>query len=323
MPLLLREEEVQALLSVGDAIEALERTFRAQAEGRAVNLPRQRVRWPGGTLHVMAAGDLGSGYVGLKAYTAVGGQTRFVVLLFHAESGELLAIIEADRLGRLRTGAATGLATRYLARPDARVVGMIGAGRQAATQLMAVCAVRPIAEARVYSPTPERRAAFAHRMRETLGIPVQAVERPEAAVEGADILITITSAREPVLRGAWLRPGVHLNAAGSNALLRRELDEEAIARADLIVIDSRAQGQIEAGDFLEPLERGRLQWERVYELRDVVAGRVGRAHPEQITMFKSLGIALEDIAVAAVAYERARAQGAGERIRFLEDLLPD
>jgi ornithine cyclodeaminase/alanine dehydrogenase-like protein (mu-crystallin family) len=323
MPLLLREEEMQALLSVGDAIEALERTFRAQAEGRAVNLPRQRVRWPGGTLHVMAAGDLGSGYVGLKAYTAVGGQTRFVVLLFHAESGELLAIIEADRLGRLRTGAATGLATRYLARPDARVVGMIGAGRQAATQLMAVCAVRPIAEARVYSPTPERRAAFAHRMRETLGIPVQAVERPEAAVEGADILITITSAREPVLRGAWLRPGVHLNAAGSNALLRRELDEEAIARADLIVIDSRAQGQIEAGDFLEPLERGRLQWERVYELRDVVAGRVGRAHPEQITLFKSLGIALEDIAVAAVAYERARAQGAGERIRFLEDLLPD
>jgi len=343
MPLLLREEEVQALLSVGDAIEALERTFRAQAEGRAVNLPRQRVRWPGGTLHVMAAGDLGSGYVGLKAYTAVGGQTRFVVLLFHAESGELLAIIEADRLGRLRTGAATGLATRYLARPDARVVGMIGAGRQAATQLMAVCAVRPIAEARVYSPTPERRAAFAHRMRETLGIPVQAVERPEAAVEGADILITITSAREPVLRGAWLRPGVHLNAAGSNALLRRELDEEAIARADLIVIDSRAQGQIEAGDFLEPLividsrvqgqieagdfleplERGRLQWERVYELRDVVAGRVGRAHPEQITLFKSLGIALEDVAVAAVAYERARAQGAGERIRFLEDLLPD
>jgi ornithine cyclodeaminase/alanine dehydrogenase-like protein (mu-crystallin family) len=323
MPLLLREEEVQALLSVGDAIEALERTFRAQAEGRAVNLPRQRVRWPGGTLHVMAAGDLGSGYVGLKAYTAVGGQTRFVVLLFHAERGELLAIIEADRLGRLRTGAATGLATRYLARPDARVVGMIGAGRQAATQLMAVCAVRPIAEARVYSPTPERRAAFAHRMRETLGIPVQAVERPEAAVEGADILITITSAREPVLRGAWLRPGVHLNAAGSNALLRRELDEEAIARADLIVIDSRAQGQIEAGDFLEPLERGRLQWERVYELRDVVAGRVGRAHPEQITLFKSLGIALEDIAVAAVAYERARAQGAGEHIRFLEDLLPD
>jgi alanine dehydrogenase len=323
MPLLLREEEVQALLSVGDAIEALERTFRAQAEGRAVNLPRQRVRWPGGTLHVMAAGDLGSGYVGLKAYTAVGGQTRFVVLLFHAESGELLAIIEADRLGRLRTGAATGLATRYLARPDARVVGMIGAGRQAATQLMAVCAVRPIAEARVYSPTPERRAAFAHRMRETLGIPVQAVERPEAAVEGADILITITSAREPVLRGAWLRPGVHLNAAGSNALLRRELDEEAIARADLIVIDSRAQGQIEAGDFLEPLERGRLQWERVYELRDVVAGRVGRVHPEQITLFKSLGIALEDIAVAAVAYERARAQGVGERIRFLEDLLPD
>ena len=323
MPLLLREEEVQALLSVGDAIEALERTFRAQAEGRAVNLPRQRVRWPGGTLHVMAAGDLGSGYVGLKAYTAVGGQTRFVVLLFHAESGELLAIIEADRLGRLRTGAATGLATRYLARPDARVVGMIGAGRQAAMQLMAVCAVRPIAEARVYSPTPERRAAFAHRMRETLGIPVQAVERPEAAVEGADILITITSAREPVLRGAWLRPGVHLNAAGSNALLRRELDEEAIARADLIVIDSRAQGQIEAGDFLEPLERGRLQWERVYELRDVVAGRVGRAHPEQITLFKSLGIALEDVAVAAVAYERARAQGAGERIRFLEDLLPD
>ncbi|HXF69968.1 MAG TPA: ornithine cyclodeaminase family protein [Thermoflexus sp.] len=323
MPILLREDDVRALLSISDAIEALERAFRLSAEGRVANVARSRVRWPRGALHVMAAGGPGVGYVGLKAYTTVSGQTRFVVLLFDSESGELVALLEADMLGRLRTGAATGLATRYLARSDARIVGMYGTGRQAATQLMAVCAVRAVEEVRVYSPTQEHREAFARRMTEALGIPVRAVDQPEAAAEGADILITITSAREPVLRGAWLRPGVHINAAGSNALIRRELDEEAVARADLIVIDDRDQGRIEAGDFLEPLERGRLQWGRIYELKDVVAGRVRRLHADQITLFKSLGIALEDIAVAALVYERAKAQGIGEPIRFLKDLLQE
>ncbi|WP_376788434.1 ornithine cyclodeaminase family protein [Thermoflexus sp.] len=323
MALLLREEDVRALLPIADAIEALERAFRAQAEGQATNVPRARVRWPRGALHVMAAGGPGIGYVGLKAYTTVGGQARFLVLLFDIESGALVALIEADVLGRLRTGAATGLATRYLARPDAQRVGMYGAGRQAATQLMAVCAVRDITEARVYSPTRERREAFAHRMAETLGIPVHAADRPEAVAEGADILITITSAREPVLRGAWLRPGVHINAAGSNAWIRRELDEEAIVRADLIVIDSRDQGKMEAGDFLEPLERGRLPWDRIHELKDVVAGRVRRTHLDEITLFKSLGIALEDVAVAALVYERARAHGVGQPVSLAEVPLMD
>ncbi len=321
MPILLRESDVEALLPIADAIEALERAFRAQAEGRAANTPRTRVRWPGGALHVMAAGGPGLGYIGLKAYTTVRGQARFLVLLFEGESGALVALLEADALGRLRTGAATGLATRYLARPDARVVGMYGAGHQAATQLQAVCAVRAVEEVRVYSRTPDRREAFARRMGEALGIPVRAVDRPEATAEGADILITITSAQEPVLRGAWLRPGMHINAAGSNMLIRRELDEEAVTRADLIVIDDRDQGKIEAGDFVEPLERGRLQWGRVHELKDVVAGRVRRLDPDQITLFKSLGVALEDVAVAALVYERARAQGIGEPVRFLEDLL--
>ncbi|MCX7689744.1 ornithine cyclodeaminase family protein [Thermoflexus sp.] len=323
MPILLREEDVRALLPISEAIRALEQAFRAQAEGQVANVPRARVRWPRGALHVMAAGGAGIGYVGLKAYTTVGGQARFVVLLFDIESGALVAIMEADMLGRLRTGAATGLATRYLARPDARIVGMYGTGRQAATQLMAVCAVRTIEEARVYSPTRERREAFARRMAETLGIPVRAADRPEAVAEGADILITITSAREPILRGAWLRPGMHINAAGSNALIRRELDEEAVTKADFIVIDARDQGKIEAGDLLEPLERGRLQWERIHELKDVVAGRVRRAHPDQITLFKSLGIALEDVAVAAIVYERAVAQGIGESLRLLEVPLAD
>ncbi len=318
MPLLLREEDVRTLLSISDAIEALEQAFRVQAEGQVTYVPRSRVRWPRGALHVMAAGGPGIGYVGLKAYTTVGGQARFVVLLFDSESGALVALMEADMLGRLRTGAATGLATRYLARPDARIVGMYGTGRQAATQLMAVCAVRTIEEARVYSPTRERREAFARRMAETLGIPVRAVDRPEVVAEGADILITITSAREPVLRGAWVRPGMHINAAGSNALIRRELDEEAVTRADLIVIDARDQGKIEAGDFLEPLERGRLQWEQIHELKDVVTGRVRRTHPDQITLFKSLGVALEDVAVAALVYERAQARGIGESFPLLE-----
>lgn len=318
MPLFLREADVTALLSMEEAIAALEEAFRAQAAGQAANQPRRRVRWPGGALHVMAAGGPGLGYVGLKAYTTVGGRARFVVLLFEAESGELAAAMEADALGRLRTGAATGLATRFLARPDARVVGLYGSGHQAETQLRGVRAVRPLEEVRVYSPTPAHREAFARRMAEGLGLPVRAVDRPEAAAEGADILITITNAREPVLRGAWLRPGVHVNAVGSNALIRRELDLEAVLRADLVVIDDRDQGKIEAGDLLEPVERGLLQWSRVHELKEVVAGRVGRGSPDQITLFKSLGIALEDVAVAARVYERALRQGAGERLRFLE-----
>lgn len=267
MPLFLREAEVTALLSMEEAIAALEEAFRAQAAGQAANQPRRRIRWPGGALHVMAAGGPGLGYVGLKAYTTVGGRTRFVVLLFEAESGELAAAMEADALGRLRTGAATGLATRFLARPDARVVGLYGSGHQAETQLRGVRAVRPLEEVRVYSPTPAHREAFARRMAEGLGLPVRAVDRPEAAADGADILITITNAREPVLRGAWLRPGVHVNAAGSNALIRRELDLEAVLRADLVVIDDRDQGKIEAGDLLEPVERGLLQWSRVHELK--------------------------------------------------------
>lgn len=318
MPLFLREADVTALLSMEEAIAALEEAFRAQAAGQAANQPRRRVRWPGGALHVMAAGGPGLGYVGLKAYTTVGGRARFLVLLFEAESGELAAAMEADALGRLRTGAATGLATRFLARPDARVVGLYGSGHQAETQLRGVRAVRPLEEVRVYSPTPAHREDFARRMAEGLGLPVRAVDRPEAAAEGADILITITNAREPVLRGAWLRPGVHVNAAGSNALIRRELDLEAVLRADLVVIDDRDQGKIEAGDLLEPVERGLLQWSRVHELKEVVAGRVGRGSPNQITLFKSLGIALEDVAVAARVYERALRQGAGERLRFLE-----
>ncbi len=312
MPLLLRESDVRALVSINDAIEAMERAFWAQAMGTASLQPRQRIRWPGGALHVMAAGGYGLGYAGLKAYTSVGRQTRFVVLLFSTETGDLLAVIEADWLGRLRTGAVSGLATRYLASPTACVLGLYGSGRQAETQLLAIHAVRSLQEVRVFSPNPAHRTKFAHYMREQLGIPVYAVDRPEEAAKGADIITTITTSAEPVLQGDWLSPGVHINAAGSNALTRRELDDAVIERADVIVVDSIEQARLEAGDFLRPIERGRLQWTQVHELKDVVSQKVKREDDRQVTLFKSLGVAIEDVALAAVVYERAQSQGIGE-----------
>jgi ornithine cyclodeaminase/alanine dehydrogenase-like protein (mu-crystallin family) len=227
----------------------------------------------------------------------------------------LLAMMEADTLGRLRTGAASAVATRCLARPHAGAVGIIGTGAQARTQIEAIARVRPVALVKAYSRTESRREAFAEEMVQRLGAEVVAVDSAEEAVRDVDIIVTITSAREPVLRGAWLPPGVHINAAGSNAANRRELDSEAVARAGRIVVDSREQAMIEAGDLLAPIGEGRLSWEQVTELGEVVAGTVpGRRANDEITLFKSLGIALEDVATMHLVYTRAMAEGIGEKI---------
>lgn len=312
MALLLTEADVARLLPMAVALEAVEEAFRWQGEGRLVNRPRVRLPVPGGLLHVMPAALPEAGVMGLKAYATVRGRARFVVLLFSARTAELLAVIEADRLGQTRTGAASGVATRHLARADAHVVGCYGAGWQARSQLEAVCAVRPVREVRVYSRTPERREHFAVEMAAALGVPVRAVEEPEAVARGAHVLVTITTSRTPVLEGRWLEPGVHVNAAGSNARDRTELDAEAVRRADLIATDSLEQARVECGDLLAAVEQGAVGWDRVCELGEIVAGRrPGRRGPEEITLFESQGVAMEDVAVAARVVERARAEGLG------------
>ena len=303
-PLLIRESQVREVLTMPRAIDALEAAFRDWAHGRATNQPRQRVHTPQGTLHLMGAAWHSKGYIGYKAYFSFPAGVRFHVVLASAHTGELLALIEADWLGRLRTGAASGLATKYLARTDAATVAVLGAGAQAETQLQAVCAVRSIERAFVFSRTPETRAAFAARMTAQLNIPVHPAESVEQAVAEADVICTVTSAREPILQGAWLKPGMHLNAAGANALARRELDTFAVGRCERIFVDDPAQARVEAAELIVPIELRKLSWERVHSLAHLVGGLLPpRQSPEEITLFKSLGIALEDVAAAAIVYE--------------------
>ncbi len=307
-PLLIREAEVQAHLPMARAIEVVEAAFRDWAHGRATNQPRQRVHTAQGTLHLMGAAW--RHYIGYKSYLSFPGGTRFVVVLASAQTGEILALIEADWLGRIRTGAATGVATRWLARPEAQTVALIGAGGQALTQLQAVCAVRPITRVRVYSRTPERCQAFCEANTPILGVPLEPAESVEGALEGADVVITITTAREPIVSGAMLKPGMHLNAVGANSLARRELDTHAVARCDHIFVDDVQQARMEAAELVIPIEVRRLTWERVLPLSYLVGGlAAGRQAAEEITLFKSLGIALEDVAVASVVYESLTASG--------------
>jgi ornithine cyclodeaminase/alanine dehydrogenase-like protein (mu-crystallin family) len=264
-------------------------------------------------LHWMGAALPEEGVLGYKAYTTFPGRVRFHFFLYDAGSGELLAVMEADRLGQRRTGAASGVATKFMARDDAGVVACLGAGWQAESQLEAVCLARPPRETRVFSRDPERRHAFCVRMSAALATEVRPAESARAAVEGADIVITATSGAQPVLEGAWLSPGAHLNVMGSNSLLKREIDLETVRRSDVVVVDARDHVPLESGDLLEALERGVLYPEAIAELGEVVAGRrSGRSLPAQITLFKSHGLALEDVAVGARVYQAARAAGLGQ-----------
>ena len=312
MPLYLTEQHVDSLVTMGDAMQAIEGCFRRQGEGRSTNEPRRRVRVPKGLLHVMFAADPEAGVVGLKSYTSFKGVVRFHVLLYSAETGELLAFIEGDRLGRLRTGAASGVATRYLAREDATIAAVFGTGHQARTQIEALAYARNLEEVRVYSRDPERRRAFAEELCARIGLWVLPAESPEAAVRGAHLVTTITPCGQPVFDGSLLEPGAHVNAAGSNSLLKREIDEMTVSRAALIAVDSLAAVPLEGGDLVGPLQKGLIYPEGLVELGQIVAGRrTGRTSPEEITLFKSHGMALEDIALGALVYERAVERGVG------------
>ena len=319
MALFLNEQEVAALLPMDECIEALAVAFAHAGAGQTDNKARSRIRMPGGFFHFMAAADGGQGVFGYKAYPSFAGPggAKMMVMLYDYQSGELLACMEGGRLGQIRTGAASGLATRYMARPDADTVAVIGSGFQARTQLEAVCAVRPIKQARVFSRRQERREDFARRSSERLGVDVQPADSAQECVDGADIVIAITSAREPVVLGQWLAAGTHINAAGGNHWLRREIDEEAVLRSELIVVDDLEQAKIECGDLLWPEARGNFRWGMVHELRDLAAGRTpGRPSPESLTLFESQGIALEDIAAAELVYRKATEQGTGAELPF-------
>ena len=295
---------------------AVEKSLQQQARGTAVNLPRvHNFAGPGVYIAHMQGALYEQGVVGFKVYSASPHGHRFLVHLIDAESGQLLTIIEANRLGRLRTGAATGVSVKHMAKKGRHIVGILGSGYQAGTQLEAVCRVSDVESALVFSRSPQNRVAYAQRMSRELGISVTAAESARDVVDAADILITITSSRTPVFEGAWLRPGMHVAAVGGANEYVTELDDEAVLRPDVLVVDSIAQARKECGELLMPASRGLVLWGQVRELWEVVGGTVpGRRSDDEVTLFKSLGMAIWDVAVAKAVYDKAVAQGVGVRI---------
>ena len=313
MTLFLDEAQVTELLDMPSCIRAVEDAFKDKAEGLASNQPRRRIPIAGKRFIFMGATMSRTGWCAIKAY---GAGRNMEVYLYKMGEG-LTAIMRAARLGKVRTGAASGVATRYMARADASRLGCFGTGDQAETQILAVAAVRKLESIHVYGRDPQKRRVFAEKMSGLLGMDVRPVESPDAAVKGRDIIITMTNASTPVFDGKLIEPGTHINAAGANLRTNRELDEIAVTRAGMIAADDVEGAKLECGDLDWPIQRGLLAWEKVYELAPIVAGRMaGRRSEDEITLFESQGIAIEDTAAGQLIYERAIERGIGTRLPF-------
>jgi ornithine cyclodeaminase/alanine dehydrogenase-like protein (mu-crystallin family) len=306
MPLFLNEQDVEALLEPSDAVAAVEDCFRRLAAGAVENAPRRRLGLHEGRLADMAASDLELGYAGVKSYAGFAAGAAFVVALFAVDRPELVALIEADYLGRLRTGAASAVAAKHLAREGATSLGVIGCGGQAETQVACIRAALPDIERVVaYCRTEKNLKAFCKKV---------GAEPAESHRDAADhdIVVTITTSRDPVLRGEWLRPGALVCAVGANNGASRELDNVVLERASFVCCDSIEQAKLESADLIEPIAHGVLDWLEVHELQEVVAGELpGRQSRDDIVVFKSNGIAAWDVAIGAAAVEAARARGVG------------
>jgi ornithine cyclodeaminase/alanine dehydrogenase-like protein (mu-crystallin family) len=317
MTLHISEAEVRSVLTMPQALEAVEEISRKQATGEVVVHPRRRFELPNGFFHYMAAADFSLRFVAMKQYTYVRGKLRFLVPLYEMATGDLVAQIEADYMGQLRTGAASGVATKYLARKDSRVAAIIGTGGQAKTQLEAIALVRKLESARVYGRDSAKREKFCAEMSTRLGIPVLPCISAAEAVRGADIISTATTASQPVLNGSDLSPGVHINAIGANHAHKRELDDEAVASADVIVVDSVEQSRQEAGDLIIAFHGDEICWTGVKKLSEIVAGKAtGRTSDSEVTLFKSNGIASWDLAAAMKVYAAARKKKLGTKLPF-------
>lgn len=314
MPLLIDEQCIRSLVTMDDALAVVEEVFRAQGEGQVTNVPRVRMPVKGGVVRITAASLSYRGYYGVKiSSTAVFGRDAGrLFCLYREDSGALVAIVQVFAMGALRTGAASGVATKYLANENAAVLGVLGSGRQARTQVEAVCKVRPIREVRVYSPNSAHREAFCAELKKFNKIKYLASDTAERAVRDADVIISATTAEQPVVMGQWLKPGAHINAIGANYEHRRELDQDAVCAAKFICADDVEQVRYESSDLAGPVKAGLLKWDDVHPLAQVVAGRVkGRTARGDITIFKSLGVAMEDVALAARVYEKAVEQKVG------------
>lgn len=311
----LREADVERLLDMPTTIEVVEEAFRQLGAGNAHNVPRQRTHAPGIVLHSMSAAADYLGFVGWKQYTTTKSGAKFHVGVYDQSTGTLVAMIEADRLGQLRTGAVTGIAARLLANTNAEQVGLFGSGWQAESQLEAVASTCSIKKAFVYSRDAERRKAFAAKMSDHLAIEVIAVDQPRDAVASIPIVITATTSRLPVFDGEWLSEGTLVCAVGSNWKQKAEIDLAVARRSKLVVCDSVECCQHEAGDFNDAIAAGEFSWESAINLSDVLAGdAAGRTNANDIIVFKSVGMAIEDVAVGARLIELAKQSDTGSML---------
>lgn len=310
--LYLTEADVAGLIDMPATIAVVEASFRRLAGGAVANVPRQRAVGRGVILHTMSAADDGLGYVGWKAYTTTKRGARFLVGLYESATGRLAALVEADRLGQLRTGATTGVAVKHLPAEGADRVGLFGTGTQARTQLAAVAAVCKLRQAVVYGRDEGRRRAFATDMSTELNLEVVPVSSPVEAVRDLPIVVTATTSRTPVFDGRDVSSGTLVCAVGSNWLNKAEIDATLVRRAARVVCDDVAACRHEAGDLHAAAEAGAFDWSKAVPLADVVAGRIaGRTAPDEIAVFKSVGLAAEDVALAAEIVRRARDAGVG------------
>lgn len=333
MVLLLTRADVETALPMAECIASQEHAFREHGLGHAQTPHRLGMKVPGQDgLYIAMPAYLGqtpaaqtqTGAMAVKVLTFYPGNPGMglpaivaTVLLHDPQTGALLAIMEGASITGLRTAAGSAVATQYLARPEAATVGILGSGVQAESHLVAMCAVRPVQTAWVYSRDRDRRRDFAERMAARLGIDVTPVSSARAAVEGADIVVTATTAREPIVDGDWFAEGAHINCVGSGIPDRRELDDKIVQRAK-IVVDTYTSALEEAGDLLIPLAKGLITRAAIHaDLGEVLTGqRAGRTDPQEITLFKSVGVALQDVAAAAWVYRRARELSLGQNIEF-------
>jgi ornithine cyclodeaminase/alanine dehydrogenase-like protein (mu-crystallin family) len=323
MTLILTEKDVRSVLTMKDGIRIVEEAFGHYARGRTTLAPRMVMKLEGdaGTFRIMAAIVPDMGGFGLKTLTGTPGKrkpgsTYFAMLYFDVGTAALLALIPATHITGIRTGAASGVATKYLAREDARTVGLFGAGFQGRNQVAAIREVRPVSRVTIFDVVDAPARALAKEL-EADGIEATIAGSPEETVRGSDIIASATTASEPPIRGEWLDAGTHVNAVGANAPTKREVDAEAFSRAR-VVVDFEAQVLQEAGDLIAAIESGNFSKDGIHaELGDVVIGKKkGRESRDQITLFKSVGVAIEDVAVAAWVYGEAKKRGLGTDVNL-------
>ena len=316
MVLFLNEDNVKQLITMPLALEQVERALRDRALGKATDLPRARIQTAAGIQHMLQAAAPELGYIGFKYYFSPPGKRGATyVHLISMASGKLEAIVEAVWLGMTRTGAASGVASKVLANPGATVLAQIGAGFQGMGQLEAVVTALNIREARVYARTRDKLEAWCKQMGDKLGIPVLPANSAPEAIAGAQVINIMTKSTVPVINGDWLQPGQHVNAAGSNALSRAEIDAKTVQRAKLIAVDSRGTARNECGDLIAAVETGKLSWDTLPEIGEVLSGRApGRQHKDDITLYESHGMGIQDIYTAAKLVELARSRKVGTEL---------